>query len=325
MCVGNMNSNNRWESSSRPLFVKTIWDGNNHHVILNKGDPLGEIVNFPKTSRSRKSSGSDRSTASAPVRMNDDNLQVSKLQFVVTGGKELKKTPSQLKQIRPNKDKTVTISVIPKTHVKFKSLTEELVLKHKKLPTRKSNSLDIAERSPPIPTTDNGVLTPYFTYTKTTEKNNSNSLSERVLNWMNLTNTEIIDYNENYFKHEIKKRAVTAHTCSNLQAKPEIYVADRRYKLNSAPKSDISKISEEDSNEVTSIEEIVENPKFNLCRENVTIPKMISQHENASSKSRYDFSKRQLHIFMPNIPKRSFSDGGSTLSGKSSSFLRFGK
>ncbi|GJQ77647.1 hypothetical protein Trydic_g12775 [Trypoxylus dichotomus] len=319
MCFGNMNGN-RWESSSRSLFVKTIWEGDHHHVVLDKGDPLGEIANFPKTARSRKSSGSNRSTASAPIsKMNKEDSQTSQFQFLITGGGELKKTPSLSKQTHSNNNesKTITISVIPKTHVKFRSLTEELVVKHKKLPTRKSKSLEIADS-----TADNSIITPYFTYSASVEKNNLNTLSERVLNWMNLTNTEVLDFKENLLNSDVKKRAVTAHTCSNLLPKPEVYIADRRCKPNSAPKS-FSKISEEDVNEVMSVEEVFEECKFNSHPEEVPL-KTIKQLET-TAKNRFDFCKRQLHIFMPNIPKKGVGDSESTLSGRSSSFLRISK
>ncbi|BES87712.1 unnamed protein product [Nesidiocoris tenuis] len=62
----------RWDASTRPLFVRTVWVSGARHAILTPDDPAKDFIRCPTTSARRRR----RETRSAPAKCEEADVQL---------------------------------------------------------------------------------------------------------------------------------------------------------------------------------------------------------------------------------------------------------
>ncbi|EFA11899.1 hypothetical protein TcasGA2_TC004056 [Tribolium castaneum] len=244
---------NRWESSKRPLFIRTVWKDGHHHVLFKKEDET--------RTRARKNPGTARRhpDLSTP--------QVPPVTLFLSGLRsfsEHAKIRKSAKTDRKFAKSALTVDVIPGDSVRFSDLNKQVFFQNEKKIHFKAKSLEVERENLETP--------PPFSYENFCMDQFNTTLSERVIIWLDLAvqNNKVI----------------------------KILPPKKLEKTETVPVKKVAPL-------VTSRMECerVEQPP--VVEE---VPK-IRPHTAA---------KRQLHIFLPNLPKKSSESGSS----KSSSLFQ---
>lgn len=110
-----------WESSRRPLFVKTVWRDGHHHVLLENEPPLSDSLK----SDEHKRRTARRSTKSAvPASVPQTHLNVTPIKLILSG-------VAGFQQVKRCKTSSVPVNtwqivnVVPSEAVKVQELTFE--------------------------------------------------------------------------------------------------------------------------------------------------------------------------------------------------------
>lgn len=302
-----------WESSKRPLYVRTIWKDGQHHVILDKTKEKEVNLSTYKRSKQCPSSQSTHRTsksASAGV-----NLKVSSVRVLLSGIKAFKHghKESKITQKSNERPKTWTgpVNRCETCKNSNKEITFSAIRGLKPSNLYKSNTLD-------SDLNESHIQEKFHTNIL------DNALSEKVLIWLDLAT------NNSQLEKEIRTECtVTAqachmaskwdkqleHACCNEDTAEEI--VDSSILKNTSPRYDEN--GKETivvySNEETEIPRenfyhvltpTVHNEDFTYREE--TVEEEIETAVNSV--------KRQLHIFMPNLPKKSSDCDSSILSSK---------
>lgn len=309
----------RWESSNRRLFVKTVWVDGHHHVVLEDEDPAN-FARRQKKPRSRLSSGC--STKSAPdvknSQKNLQNLRVSTVKLLLSGMRSQGKETNHRSRVFTPKclHESFTIDIIPNDHIKVKHLNQEIQFSCRPTIPRFSRYKSSDQM------TSSGKLS--FI------PNGDNTLSERVLVWLDLaTSNGEINPAASSLQNARKGRVATANVCSFDQKFQEASVfmkGDDICQLNRVGVGGDEPISKSARSPRDPNEILVKQNKQKRVEE------MRTAKENALSGDlleinrtkclRPETAKRQLHIFLPHLPKKSSEcDSTLTVSSNNSSSL----
>lgn len=266
-----------WESSERPLFVKSVWQNGYRHAILTKEDPAAKS----KSPRLRLNSqnfqeGRPNSTQS------EENLNIPTVQMLLANAKRIKNS----KIAPPKRDNYKKLQ---------KSLTFDVILREDIKITSK-NKLNM-EKNVYSPVTCEKTI---FATDKLEQ--NRNSLTERVLLWLDLAGKQ--NKTKNYTEYTKK-------------------LPDKQHSLQEFPKM----MSIEDTYDIKDIEVLTEFERFDsdfsilnnrnyepakielgFEKEDYTIANVEGKHvlvrkdciENKFQKN----TKRKVHIFIPNIANK---------------------
>lgn len=312
----------RWETSKRPLFVKTVWVNGYHHPILFNDDTvINECKSIHKERRTKSAATYNwNQSVRDEERTENKCLKISTIKLLLAGIRNFKdvnkysRTPSP----RTVDEESYTIDVLPKETIKFKDLNNEvsfnqtkpIISKRNKFYNSKSSSFDVTFNARKLQCNCNDDI--------------NNTLSERVMVWLDLAaqsgnETKLPNTNNN--KKTVKKRGMTA----------QVYKANVKVKENNNKRISFD-IAED-------FKEFVNNPDQSILK-GVKLSNVNNSSNKLNTKLQFngdieglgneDFtqrdmmkmkeSKRRIHIFMPNIPKK--IDCDSSLSCKSSSLIR---
>lgn len=332
----------RWESSSLPLFVKTIWADGYRHVILRHEDPLAhDAANTPK-SRSRLSSScslKSNKSCTKNERVNTQNLKVQTVKLLLAGTSSKNNETDTCGLYKEHQicDGALTVNVTPNQQVKTRNLNKEIHFWNNQLLCRKlpkHGQLKSTPRNEAGPSRlDMDTLASSIKF-DTFNSNKTDTLSERVMVWLDLAHSGNVA-GATVAKNEATHRVSTARTYStrkmfSLDEKSEENWRDElpMYQTPSKPEDGCQKPmnngddsilkSPRQKNEVF----VVDKQKRVVSkRREGKVPVELQSPRAKSVKG--EMFRRQLHIFLPVLPKKS-SDCGSTLtiSSKGSSLLR---
>lgn len=335
-----------WESSTKSLFVRTVLVNGRRHAILNENDPHATIKFQVK--KSKRASNSAKISKNSPTKRNSpvasENMGVSSVKVYLAGYRSYQKRrsakhPENLQQT--NLHDTISINVVPPAHLSLKTIVGDFSLDRKKATVKDlkvsgfSTSLDCSQGRAPKEKTF--LLNCNDQY---------NALSDRVIMWLDLATQTIGTSDvENSLgrKHDIRNRISTALVCTNLQKRIPVHVPLKPRLKTCIPKtSPIPESREEEKkdndwdNPILSITQLRSDAEDGQSIRNVIpnrrMPLITSRREHndeevtnlrSKVKLRMEMSKRQLHIFIPNISKR-LSDCASNFSSmtKSSSAVK---
>lgn len=272
----------RWESSQRPLFVKSVWMNGYRHAVLSKEDPIGR----PKTVTTRLHYKNTTSARSQSKTSSSESLVIPAVQLLIADINRLKqdglKTPCK-KLI-----KSITLNVISREQ--NENTNAPITVKNIVMQTKHSNNYN------------NNLQEPSH---KIAKIERLGSLTERVLLWLDLAGRFTNDPQRNQDKYKQKNvrkeinRISTAHPVSSSSTTHNtevVYV--RNCSKNATPFVEgNTKVLQpaEDASIITSELEVVSN-----C----TSAYKKSDSDLVVSVPSQDLSKRQVHIFMPVLEKK---------------------
>lgn len=157
-----------WESSQRPLFVKTVWKNGYRHAILTKEDPAFKkisprdtnIQNFWNLERHKRPKSSSNKK--------EEHLKVPAVQLLLANTKKIRKSDTKMKTAPSKRDKLQ------------KSLTFDVILREDIKITSKTTLLGKEPKSFEEETPERTI------FLSDRLHQNSKSLTERVLLWLDL-------------------------------------------------------------------------------------------------------------------------------------------
>lgn len=276
-----------WESSRRPMYIRTVWKDGQHHVVLDKTKEIlqEESPSFRKglpatTQRTTKSAGSL-------------NFNVSSVRVLLTG----------VKRFRNCKDFREKSLERPKT---WNSSTYHRQATCRNL-NNEVNFEAIRGFKPPIVTKPLEVSFLEERQFKVLE----NSLSEKVMVWLDLANhqdSQIEKLGANLEMFQSEEIILEKKTCDVDN------ILESSVLKNQTPREEKT-----ETLVIYSSEELqtVDNEHFY----HVLTPRTRSEEYEDDVKPNYE--RRQLHIFMPNLPSKKFSDCDSSLLSSSKSSFKF--
>lgn len=264
-----------WESSQRPLFVKSVWKDGYRHAILTKEDPAAKM--HPKSPRlATDSLRPDRTKSKNP----EDNLKIPSVQVLLANAKRLKRENS--KTAPPIRDKLQ------------KSLSFDLILRDDIKITTK-NVL-----------TDKGMHATFNCQKATFANDNSdqnNSLTERVLLWLDLAGKYSSKNNYDF--------TLPNNVASRIELDlPEIISLDDS--INVEEQQLMQKFDNDFDPEYSILEDqpflspksIMEMEEDDYRIANIETQKLCASQNHTQDKiSR--ITKRKVHIFIPNVTDKS--------------------
>jgi hypothetical protein len=207
----------------------------------------------------------------------------------------------------------LTVDIIPSDSVRLNDINKQVSFKNEtafKLAAR-SNSIEVNRC---CRESDGAASPPPFSYDNYCLDQFNNSLSERVMIWLDLATQ-----NRKHFDNvDLKKRIVTAHACP-ISQREKAGVRNLKTKR--------SVMERHQSCEQSKTKELVFDDKEQeapLVTSQMECDPPEQVNEERTVKMRSNTAKRQLHIFLPNLPKKS-SESGSFLSSKASSLFQANK
>ncbi|RZB40729.1 hypothetical protein BDFB_008743 [Asbolus verrucosus] len=268
----------RWESSSRPLFVRTVWRDGHRHVVLREDD----VASPARTSR-RSVSSTSRRSAKPPPTPDNSGFKVPSVKLLLAGwrGPKTRRCKTEARS-REYVKTAITIDIIPSDSVRYSDINKQVSFDNVKKLSAKSSSFEVTETPPPF-SYDNYCVEQFA------------SLSERVMIWLDLA----IQNHKQFKNIDVKKRPPT---CKKNSFDGKYNPREKNLEERQKSVKDVS-VLERAPPLVTSHMECEEVEAVNLEQK----PKLRGT------------AKRQLHIFLPNLPKKS-SESSSLLSSKASSF-----
>lgn len=331
-----------WASSSLPLFVKTVWADGHRHVVLRHEDPLAHSVTNPPKSRSRLSSSCSLKSAkssSKTERINSQNFKVQTVKLLLSGNS---KKSEEIKGCFPYKEpisnEPVTVNVTPNQRIKTRNLNNEIHFWNNQLLCRKLPNY--FSKNEPKNLTGYGPVHPDMDALASTIKydpiyaNNPDTLSERVMVWLDLAHSGNVGGAAS--TQNDARRVSTARVCDtpkiqHLEEKSEENWRDEsmnrtspkpedgRQEVNNGEDSILKSPRLENDIFVVDKQKSAGKGRFVSPRREGKSPN--SQSPRAKSAKGREVLRRELHIFLPVLPKKSSDCGSSTLSSKSSSLL----
>ncbi|XP_066252080.1 uncharacterized protein [Euwallacea similis] len=292
-----------WESSRRPLYIRTVWRDGQHHVILDKTKEHSD-VHDPKRKLKQLLPNQVRATKSAGPSVN--LLNVSSVRVLLSGVRRHRNGSREihLSEKPPERPKTWTSGSICNRQIACKNLNNEVdfgAIKGFRPPSLQQSHY---EELPSLEA-ECGLL--------------DNALSEKVIVWLDLAN------NDPQMKPTSKKGLTLT---AEMEAK-QVPVEEKNVVDCSVLKSQSPPGSRKDSAQnilVYSNQEVSTITDENFYH---VLPPRASQDEGECQEEleeevdpRVNSVRRQLHIFMPNLPaKRSSDCDSSIISSKISSQL----
>ncbi|XP_030747752.1 uncharacterized protein LOC115876193 [Sitophilus oryzae] len=280
-----------WESSQRPLYIRTIWKDGQHHVIFDKSKerPV-DFVPFKNTSRSQPGR---RTSKSATVKM-------SSMKVLLSGVARFK----SVDQPARNKEDGIDFMVTP--------------LSNRPVTSKKEMVLNSVQGTRPpglckLATIDSG-----FGDLKTTEQPvfvPNNPLSDKVLVWLDLaTQSGNID------KEVAPVRVIPIHILEKSSRTSPVSPQEL------ADSSILKQVNDNNASTeviVYSKQEIQtqEEDFYHVLTPRVGEDSVCKEIMDGKKDGKDMIAKRQLHIFMPNLPKKSSECDSSLLSSLISSRL----
>lgn len=323
----------RWETSKRPLFIKTIWTNGYHHPVLFDDDSI--IKDYHKTNYK------ERRTKSAIVLKNkwndsprndeDDRnenkcLKITTIRLLLAGIRGFKEASHTHTSTSPitNDEDSITIDVLPKDTVKFKDLNDEISFQHQPKPITKRTKFYNAKSSSFDVTTYQNTATNKSKLNCDCNDLINNTLSERVMVWLDLAASQGDDKkrtvnNASNNQKTVKKRGaqITRIPINKPKEGKRITFDESQNKffLNNADHSILKGIKLY-SNQVNG----GNNNNSNNSRKREEKLRLNCE-DSQRDKIKLDV-KRRLHIFMPDVPNKNDCDSSLSLSCKSSSLIR---
>lgn len=290
-----------WESSQRPLFVKSVWKNGYRHAILTNEDPAAKI-----SARSPRLSANSLKQERPLSNKNEENLKIPAVQVLLANAKRWKRENNKTAPpIREKLHKSFSFDVIMRDDIKI---------------TSKNNML-------------NNDKSMYATFTcekanLTVDKlqQSGNSLTERVLLWLDLAgryNNEKYSYQNNSNIRCFPDK-ISPSVELNL---PEVLSLDESYDVNDKEEnlllanytshfdSEYSILSNQPFRSPKSIMELEED-EYRIA--NVDHQSEKNNGYSNETKIVRTTVKRKVHIFIPNIvnkiPECGSDCGNSNLS-----------
>lgn len=320
----------RWETSRRPLFIKTVWvNGYHHPVLFNDDSVINESKSVHKERRTKSAAMYNWNSSVRDDEKTDDKcLKITTIKLLLAGIRNFKDVSNNKHNhtasspMITNAEESYTIDVLPKETIKFKDLNNEITFNQLKCNTSKRNNFYNSKSSSfDVPTT---FKTRKLLQCDCNDDIN-NTLSERVMVWLDLAAQSGNDKNlqnlSNNNKKNGKKRGMTAQAYNKANVKVKNndkrisfdIVDDMKEFVNNPDQSILKgvKLSTTNNNQIV-------NGKLRINETNneTSIDVEYSQRDKPRTKD----TKRRIHIFMPNVPKK--IDCDSSLSCKSSSLIR---
>lgn len=302
-----------WESSNKPLFIKTIWKDGQHHVLLKKETFTNQIPRYSSPRTPKRSPRINQLTSEGP-----SNIRISS--FKLLDMKQMNRRDTLIRcKTSPHSEISNRIDSINPNFAKQK----EVGLSNKKLNlTIKSNSIDI---------TENRYECGYIEASKDIEcrtlgLNNPelNILSQRVLVWLDLAlqQNKKVDKNIAFQNNKVSHIPSTLpqKTVKVLKARKSapIYVKEKETCFNDlneifhvGPVPELTKTSNSRSTSSRSFSEDLEH-RINLqgveeqlfissiIENGLEVPNITDKMESVKTNP----LKRQIHIFMPALQNK---------------------
>lgn len=334
----------RWESSRRPLFIKTVWADGYHHPVLFNGDST--INEFKSTCKERRTKSavvqhdlnftSPRDDISAESNSENKCLKISTIRLLLAGIRSFKEAKHCHSPSSHTLDDSYTIDVSPKQCIKLKNLNNEVSFNPPKQASKRNK---FYSKSCSLDVNDNQQSDYHKMHSKEqcrcnlSEEAINNTLSERVMVWLDLAAQNSDEKQPNHKSNnnaKNKKRGITAHVCTDIHK--------RMSNKSKADKSVTKRISFDESQTFNTYKTMVNTDHSILkgvkldgqaqsrvkpnCEKIDDVSSLISSKDegNVDRVQITRDTKKRIHIFMPDIPKK--FDCDSSLSCKSSSLVR---
>lgn len=286
----------RWESSKRPLFVKSVWLNGYRHAILSNEDPiLKKNIQSPRPPSVLNSDKRERPKS----KTNGEQLTIPTVQLLLENVQRLKQESDKINK-RPTKErlqKSLTFDVIMKNEMNKSAKVCEINLDNEKT-LYSSFSCEKA-----------GFHSDRF-------EQSSNSLTERVLLWLDLAGKYNKNQQENTFRsrnvrRDINKRISTAHVKDNFDIMHNNY--DKTIVKNTEDLFNVQFY--ENVNETLNDYKMYKESSDNEIESHLTLTELMDEEDDyrevniepvknktqVNKSSTPNVSKRQMHIFIPNI------------------------
>lgn len=262
-----------WETSQRPLFVKSVWQNGYRHAILSKEDPAAKT----KSPRLRTTSQSSQERRPKSTK-NDETLKIPAVQLLLANARRMKR--ENTKTAPPNREKLQ------------KSLAFDVILREDIKITSKNNILN----------KDNNTYSAFncekAIYATDMIQQNSKSLTDRVLLWLDLagrqTKTKKCD-NFDGRRFPEKQTEFARIIEDNLESKEIRIVADQ---IENRFDSDFSILGNQNF-EPSKVEIEFEENQFTIA--NVEGRNLLIRKECLENRFPKSTAKRKVHIFIPSI------------------------
>lgn len=295
-----------WESSTRSLFVKTVWKDGHRHVLLQEeaAKTCEKSMETPK--RRANSKSATKKSFAPPLRVPSVKLRLKK--FMGLRIDSVKRNKAK----KSSKKKKLEVSLDDRIE-KIGKETEEIRLKsqyneNKYRKITKSYTIDQEDAS------KNSILANNYPIgTKLLQSDeNFTSLSDRVLMWLDLAtqNGSCSESMANFKRISFAKpRVITAASFPtdkphfNSFERPKISF-QRQYSFDCDEDSFSSDLEDESSDD-----SILKCNAINLSKGKIQLNEALSISEDeekideTGENVKHCCDKRQLHIFMPNLPQ----------------------
>lgn len=312
-----------WSSSERPISVRTVWVDGVRHAILTPDDPLLNIKNHrrPQTATKQRSYPIKyvcRESFRSPESLDSCfvNLHVvidNKKDSSNESGKVLRRQSAPINRLQSSRQSlNLELNGIlkpSKNNNSFddtKNQSDRSLISQKFTPVSRDNSIDQSDLKC-SDSVDDDLCKVGVTFSDDFEENlhvqeiNSNPLSERVLQWMDMSG-RVSDYTEKLENHiNMGNRRLSqtkAKVCSfrrqYLTAPHREIIATQQFKL-----TPVKKPLECDFNETNNQNYLDERKKSAQKLFKNEVKSEIIAENNKSIWS--PLSKPQLHIFMPDL------------------------
>lgn len=275
-----------WESSRRPMYIRTVWKDGQHHVVLDKTKEIHQEES--PSFRKRPTATTQRTTKSA----GSVNFNVSSVRVLLTGVKRFRNCSKDFREKSIERPKTWNSSTYNR-QATCRNLNNEV------------NFDTIRGFKPPTVTKPLEVSFCEERQIKVLE----NSLSEKVMVWLDLANHQ---------DSEIEKLGANLEMFQSVEPLLGEKTCDVDNILESSVlKNQTPREKKAENMVIYSSEEVqtVDNEHFY----HVLTPRTTSEEYDVKP----NYERRQLHIFMPNLPSKKFSDCDSSLLSSSKSSIKF--
>lgn len=279
-----------WESSRRPLFVKTVWRDGQHHVLLeNESDAnyyqKQDEIKRISTTDSRKSN--KRTSKSANV---NTNLNVAPIKLLLCGVTQFKNNLKMKRCKTTNVNITENVNhwnIVPGEPIKIQDFNKTIIFNENK-----------------------EKIYPIVNETASCNEIVCNNLSDRVMIWLDLAhqNGKTVEIPPNEDDDVVQEKTVIKNNNNQY----------RSHTLDFTERNEHATYNNNDEKFIVDDE----NGKEIIVLDSKLEENFVGTNNNVKMKNRLSTTKRQLHIFMPNLPKRFSENGSSLLSSSLSSSLR---
>lgn len=301
-----------WESSQRPLFVRNVYVNGSRHAVLTKSDPNFKISRNTTPQKSRRSSYAPSTNQPTPRKYQQQDVTkelkncIIKLQIVINNDNKITKKV-ELPIIKKSATKCLkrSISFID-TSSEFDSFirarlqkTDEVLTKEFKYTDKIKEELKKPPPQPPTPIPE------------------KNTLSERVLQWLDLAQANNIQIKINKINKKEENKKVKKVIKEKVEPKEVIKneINIFPYKCDYQPKQCYAKMQRTNATGSRVCYRTFHRNSMDENTSEASFGSLDSSKMTEDSELNLPASKRQLHIFMPNLPKKNLTDDGvSTLS-----------